>query len=580
MPDLVSKTHFNKAPTINKRRTRFDLSHSILTTFNTGDFVPVFVEPVYPGETHSLRTSSLVRLETSLHQTMDNAYFEEAFFFVPDKVLWTNFDKFLGANDDAWTQTTEYNLPQINLEKYVLVDPTDPEVNYHTEDVVVVNSLLNHLMFPAGSYGNSDGVFLSYDQLPLRGVFKIYNDWYRDENYDSIIYYDDGDTDIDLGTGFLFNGSYFYPAASNLKVNRFKDLFSTALPAPQKGQEVSIGLVGTAPIIADTSLHDMGNSLMFGGSTISSGYNRLPLLLSVPAGGLGGSNYGVVQADQSNPSNSANHKDVDKTNLLADLSNSSAITINQLRLSIAAQAIAERDARGGTRMKEKIYATWGVHVNDLEIDRSEFLGGKRIPVSMMEVLQTSETGTTVLGTDAGHSKTVDSSESFVRSFTQYGWIIGFCYVRTSRTYSQGIDRKFRNKDLYSLFDPMLDNIGELAIEKSELYALATQNQSAVNNAKAVFGYQEAWYHLKERTNRFSGYFQPAISQTLDSWHYGDSYNSLPQASASWLKEGASNVDRTIAVSSEASFQWSVNLYFEYYATREMAKYSIPNTFGF
>lgn len=562
--DLQSKTRFNKAPVITKRRTRFDLSHSILTTFDTGDFVPVFCEPVYPGETHSLRCSSLTRLETSLHQTMDNAYLEFAFFFVPTKTVWDNFDKFLGANDDPWTQTVEYHIPQIKL--------------YTGADVVTPYSLLNHLMLPSSDYGWTDGdttFGLEVDQIPLRCVYQVYNDWYRDENYDSIIYFSKGDDDIEnLGSvsdNPLFNGSRFFPSRYNLKVNRFKDLFSTALPAPQKGQEVSINLGDVAPIVGASELHNVGNNFLqfLGSSALGSGYRDLVI-----------SNSGTLHYSDADPSTPGNPSAVRRTNMVADLSSASAVTINQLRLAIAAQAISERDARGGTRLKERTYATWGVHVNDLEIDRSEFLGGKRIPISMMEVLQTSETGVTVLGSDAGHSKTVDQSDSFIRSFTQYGWIVGFCYVRTSRSYSQGIDRKFRNKSLYDLYDPMLDNIGEVAVLKSELFALETTTADDVATANEVFGYQEAWYHLKERSNRFSGYFQPGISGTLDSWHYGDDYSDYPQASADWLKETPNNVDRTIAVQSNASFQWSANIYFEYYATREMAKYSIPNTFGF
>lgn len=575
--DLQSKTRFNRAPTITKRRTRFDLSHPILTTFNTGDFVPVFCEPVYPGETHSLVTSSLTRLETSLHQTMDNAYLEFAFFFVPLKTVFDNFDKFLGANDDAWAQTLEYHLPQIKM-----VGHNISGSGAGTQSVTV-GSMYQQLFAPAGSYGHSiaegetsETAGLSYDATPIFSVFQVYNDWYRDENYDSIIYFDKSGTDIYLNDGFLFNGSYFKPQSEILKVNRFKDLFSTALPAPQKGQEVSLGLAGIAPLVSGTDYFDLGSAPLLAFGSWGSPGEKITEPVSSYTGSLG--------VDDGTLSVSSDdffaEQNIKGTNIVADLSKASSITINQLRLAIAAQAISERDARGGTRLKEKTYAEWGVHVNDLEIDRSEFLGGKRIPVSMMEVLQTSETGTTVLGTDAGHSKTVDSSESFVRSFTQYGWILGFMYVRTSRNYSQGIDRKFRNKDIYSLYDPMLDNIGELAIEKSELYALKTATKANVEATRAVAGYQEAWYHLKERTGRFTGYFQPGINGSLDSWHYGDSYDDIPTISSDWLKETENNVDRTIAVSSNASFQWSANIYFEYYATRTAGKYSIPNTFGF
>jgi hypothetical protein len=475
---------------------------------------------------------------------MDNAYIEFAYFFVPNRIIWNDFDKFLGANDDPWAQTTNYHIPQIFLSN-----------NGSGSVTIQPQSLYNQLGIPAGSYGYSgDGSakVLSFSQLPLRAVFQVYNDWYRDENFDSIIYYDKGNTDYFALHGYTFNGSVFQCHANILKVNRFKDVFSTALPAPQKGSEITIGMAGNADVFwsaPDNGVQD-GDSTYFYTS--------------------GGKN--IFSSDPSDPDASAVLK--------ADLSTATAITINQLRLAIASQAMLERDARGGTRLKEKTYSVWGVDAPDLNLDRSEFLGGKRIPVNMMEVIQTSESGTTVLGTDAGHSKTMDVSDGFTKSFTQYGWIIGFAYARTSRSYSQGINRKLRDRDYYDLFDPMLDNIGEVSQKRSELYALKTDNATNLGKANEVFGYQEAWYHLKERTNEFRGYFQTGISGSLESWHYGDKYTDYPLLSASWLKEGPANVDRTIAVSASVSYQWSLSIHFELHATRTMHKYSIPNSFGF
>lgn len=556
--DKYSTTRYNKAPTIAHSRTRFDLSHNILTTCNTGDLVPVLVEPIYPGDTVSLNTASLTRLETSLHQTMDNAYIEFAFFFVPLDQVWENFDKFLGANDDAWTQENEYNIPQLLL-------MADGDLDGFT---VEPGSLLNHLMLPSGVYGGGledrDSA-LSVDALPLRSVFKIWNEWFRDQNYDSIIYFGDGDNDIYLDEGFLLNGEYFYPASSALKVNRFHDIFSTALPAPQKGQEVTISPFAglTDVILKDPSTSTQKLVDSDGVGVVSTNFASGPQLLD----DLKGNTTSLFDPNGS---------------LAVDLGSATAVTINQLRLAIVTQAMAERDARGGTRLTEKIYSTWNVKAPSLELGRSEFLGGKRFPITMMEVLQTSETGVTVLGSDAGHSKTLDNSESFVKSFTDYGWLIGFAFMRTARSYSQGIDRKFRNKSKYDLYDPMLDNIGELAVLKQELYAVDLGDATYVAEANEVWGYQEPWYHLKERLNRFSGYFQPGISGTMDSWHYGDNYSEIPQNSASWLKEGAENVDRTIAVTSDAvyAYQWRLNVHFDLKVTREMKKYPVPNTFGF
>lgn len=560
--DRYRNTLFNKAPTIKHARTRFDLSHEILTTCNTGEFVPVLTEFINPGETVDLSYSSLTRLETSLHQTMDNAYVEFAYFYTPLRILWTDFTKFEGENDDPWDQLTEYSVPQINLCK-------DSSSTGGRD--VTIGSLLNHLLLPAGSYGNGKAEpYLSVEALSLRSVFEIYNQWYRDQNYDSVVYYSKGSLNTFVDTGYLFNGVYFYPNNGNLKVNRLRDRFSTVLPAPQKGQEVSIGMTGLAPIIANTTdpysfIYDATGGLISSGDSLSASSGQASGttgLHDVKIGSLGGT------------------LEVNPKHLSADLSQITAVTINQLRLAIVRQAMLERDARGGTRYKEILQSRWDVQANDLVLDRPEFLGGKRIPVAMMEVLQTSETGVTVLGTDAGHSKTVDNSDGFVKSFTQHGILQGFMYMRTARSYSQGIDRKHFIKDYLDLPDPMLDNTGETPVYYKELYAIETSSAADVNTANSVAGYQEQYYWIKEAVNRFSGYFQSGVNGTLDSWHYGDYYQGSPTISASWLKESADQVDRTIAVSSNAAFQWSVNVHFELHITRPFSKYSIPNTFGF
>lgn len=577
MPDKNSTTRYNKAPQfLGKGRTRFDLSHNILTTFNTGELVPILIEPIVPGSTFSLKTASLTRLETSLHQTMDNAYIEFAYFFVPSRILWEHFEQYQGYNQDAWARTTKYTKPQILL--------GFTGVGSGGADSVKPGSLLNHMCLPASVYPSDTDVdssgSMSIDALPLRAVFETYNEYFRDENLDSEIAYSDGDSDITLSTPFLFNGSQFLPSQECLKVNRFKDLFSTSLPAPQKGDPIQLFADLSAPVgvIPSQSGILSGNStalLSSGASLVADTFKQF----GVPTPGVSGTN----------------------SNLIADL-NQVNFTVNDLRIAIALQAMRERDARGGTRINERLYSTWHLEVNSLELDKPEFLGGKRIPVSMMEVLQTSETGTTVLGSDAGHSKTFDSDDSFVRTFTQWGYVIGFCFVRTARSYSQGIDRRFFVKDILDEYDPMLDNIGEMPVYKKEINSVYTFGGSPAlanvyNSAKknSVFGYQEAWYWYKERNNRYSGYFQNHINGTLDSWHYGDDYvgevyetggyvtsSHEPYLSPAWLKESETNVDRTIAVSHsvENAYQWMVNVHFEATNTFEASKYSLPNKFGF
>lgn len=587
MPNTSSMSRYDRAPKFfGKGRTKFDLSHVVNTTGNTGDLIVTLCEPVVPGSTMSLKTAHLTRLLTSLHQTLDNAYVETAYFFVPSRQLWTNFDKYQGYNRDAWAQTQEFKKPQYYL---AWLTDTIGETPSGFDDRILPQSLIQDLYAPATKVPSLlidqankpvDSNVLHVDQLPLRAVFKTYNEYFRDQNYDSEIYYDDGDKPAGVGGsmvdpnssmyGFydyewLFNSNYFQPAQGRLKVNRFKDVFSTALPQPQKGDPISVLLADSAPVG------------IFPSSTTV-------LTSNVYTGFASGTSFvdGVFSQEKS-VSGAASP-------VIADLSGVN-FTVNDLRIAIALQSMRERDAISGNRLNEKLYGTWHIKTNSLELDRAEYLGGKRVPVNMIEVLQTSETSSTsVLGSDAGHSKTYDAEDSFVRTFTQWGYVLGFIWVRTSRSYSQGIDRKFFVQDILDEYDPMLDNISEQPVYKKELNAvydsLSTYDVAAMNK---VFGYQEAWYQFKERCNRYTGMFQPHISGTLDSWHYGDDYTDLnnhsaePFASPAWLKEDASRVDRTIAVAASAgiaSFQWQFNIAFDLTNTFEASAHSRPNTFGF
>lgn len=549
--DKYVNSRSNAAPSVvsKKKRTRFDIGGTRRFTCNTGDFVPFYCAEVLPGDTFDLRTSTLTRLETSIHQTMDNAYLEIAYFYVPNRIVMDDWDKLLGANDDAWARTTEVSTPQVELCGYESTPDTNAQVSSQ--------SLLNYLCLPAGPYpsfniwDSSEDLKNHYSitALPLRATFQIYNDWFRDENLDSVIYFSKDNFDVGLYTEYLFNGTYFAPFRETLKVNRFRDRFSSSLPAPQKGAAVSFSLGGTAPLVPGAS-----------------GFGRSVQIL------------GGAEIDSSDPesiiSNAANIT-AEAINLEADLSQATAITVNDLRLAIAAQVLSEQEARGGTRLTEVLFSQWNIKAPSLMLDRSEYLGGRRIPIQMLEVLQTSETtNTSVLGEDAGHSKTYSPDNGgFLKSFMFHGYVIGVAFLRTARSYSQGIDRQFFRKDKYSYFNPIFDNIGEVPVYAKELFVLGNGNTR-------VFGYQEAWYEYKEGMNRDSGYMQTDITGSLESWHYGDKYTLSPVLSYDWLKEGPERVDRTIAVQSSVGFQWSCFINVEAYATRQMAKYSTPNTFGF
>lgn len=253
-----------------------------------------------------------------------------------------------------------------------------------------------------------------------------------------------------------------------------------------------------------------------------------------------------------------------------DLSEVTAATINELRQAIAVQHILERDARTGTRYKEILQGAWGVTSPDARLDRSEYIGGYRLPININQVIQTSSTdATSPQGNTAAFSMTTMSRNMATYSATEHGFIIGLAAVRVDHSYQQGLSRMWTRSTRFSYYDPMLANLGEQAVLNQEIYAQGnTQDEQ-------VFGYQEAWADYRYRTNMITGEMRSTYAQTLDAWHYADKYTSLPTLSSDWIKEGTENIDRTIAVQSDNSRQFICNFYFDQTWTRAMPIYSIP-----
>ena len=257
-------------------------------------------------------------------------------------------------------------------------------------------------------------------------------------------------------------------------------------------------------------------------------------------------------------------------NIGADLGSATAATINELRQAIAVQHILERDARTGTRYKEYLQGAWGVTSPDARLDRSEYIGGYRLPININQVIQTSATDTTSpQGNTAAFSMTTMSRNMATYSATEHGFILGLAAVRVDHSYQQGLSRMWTRSTRFSYYDPMLANLGEQAVLNQEIYAQGT----AVD--EEVFGYQEAWADYRYHTNMITGEMRSTYAQTLDAWHYADKYTKLPTLSSDWIKEGTENIDRTIAVQSDNSRQFICNFYFDQTWTRAMPIYSLP-----
>ena len=538
-----AEQHYSQVPHANVPRARFKRDYSLLTTMNEGDLVPIYCDEVLPADTAKIDLNALMRMSTPLYPVMDNCYCDFYFFFVPSRLLWEHFENLMGQNDSTfWAETVEYTTPKT----------TAPSGGWN------VGTLADYFGIPTGVAN------LQVNSLPFRAYAKIWNEWFRDENLQQPVTMSKTDattTGSNTGTNLTDAEAGGLP----LKVCKYKDYFTSCLPSPQKGSAVTLPLGGKAPIIAYT---DEGKK-----------YDDKVQLVSYNSG------YGTIAPSLTNDSTSDvingntttkfNGKDSETGNgrsvyLATDLGAVTATTINELRQAIAVQHILERDARTGTRYKEYLQGAWGVTSPDARLDRSEYIGGYRLPININQVIQTSATNTTSpQGNTAAFSMTTMSRNMATYSATEHGFILGLAAVRVDHSYQQGLSRMWTRSTRFSYYDPMLANLGEQAVLNQEIYAQGT----AVD--EEVFGYQEAWADYRYRTNMITGEMRSTYAQTLDAWHYADKYTKLPTLSSDWIKEGTENIDRTIAVQSDNSRQFICNFYFNQTWTRAMPIYSLP-----
>ncbi len=557
------ESHFALNPTrIDLSRSTFDRSASVKTSFNAGDIVPFFLEEVLPGDTFNVKSSKVVRMQTLLTPMMDNVYLDTYYFFVPNRLVWKHWKEFNGENtESAWIPETTYEVPQI----------TAPAGTGW-----VVGTIADYFGIPTGVPN------LSVSALPFRAYALVMNEWFRDQNLsDPLVVPDDDATVVGVNTGTFVSdvakGGKPYIAA------KYHDYFTSCLPSPQKGPDVSIpvaeggqyAVVGNGKALGLTNGHALFSSGVFSQTEAenwtlnSSGTLGLNLGASVNNArnpGFNGQAVGVPTASQLG-------SDLSRSGLIAVSSgNAQAATINQLRLAFQIQKLYERDARGGSRYIEILKSHFGVTSPDARLQRPEYLGGNRVPININQVIQQSGTGSgssTPQGTVVGMSQTTDSHADFIKSFTEHGFIIGVMVARYDHTYQQGLDRLWSRKDRFDYYWPVFANIGEQAVKNKEIYAQGNAEDDQ------VFGYQEAWADYRYKPNRVTGEMRSAYAQSLDVWHLADDYSSRPSLSDSWIREDKTNIDRVLAVTSANSNQFFADIYVQNRATRPMPMYSVP-----
>lgn len=540
-------------PSIHMPRSRLDLSYGYKTMFNEGDLIPFYIQEVYPGDSLNCDTTAVVRTTVPFKRPiMDNLFLDTYYFFVPNRLSYNRWNEVLGENpNSAWENPSMPDVPQVKL-----------------GSSVSIGTLADYFGLPTGTLGDSG---MKVSQLPFRAYALITNEWFRNENITDPAYVNTGDNPTSGGSEVFptINGNVW--SASNIfglpfQVNKYKDYFTSCLPEPQKGDAVNIKVlpqsapVVTGDVLSSSVLKD-ATSLKWASIADGNVYtpDAIRALGIYSTGGTGT----AFDADLVSSVNT-----VVPANLHAELAGFNVANVNDLRYAFALQRMLEKDARGGTRYVEYLYNHFGVVSPDARLQRPEFLGGRRCPLNVSQVAQTSGTdGSNYQAQVSGFSLSSGFS-GFKKGFVEHGFVIGVCCVRQKHTYQQGLDKFWMRKSKYDYYDPSFAFIGEQPVYNYEIFG-----SSAVYDQ--VFGYNEAYADLRFRFSKVTGMLKTSANAGFDIWHLADSYVNTPVLNDTFIKENPYNLDRALAVASDTAPQFIIDAYHKVSGVRVIPAYGIP-----